>query len=113
MLITVTFTSGVSSNAAEFNKEKESPLFRARAKRAIGEKIHKIIENFKIKFIGLRLFFIPFQLFKFDEEINMYNNRPKSYDYCSYECKSYYCIYYGKGCEPTFDLWCLKDNNPK
>jgi len=60
ILIAISFASAVSSNNAKTNNKKESPLFGIRTRRAIVEKLGKIIENIKTKFIGDRLFFLPF-----------------------------------------------------
>jgi len=59
MILAVSMASAI--NTADIKKEKkESPLFGIRTNRAISEKIQKL----KTKFLGERLFFLPFQLFK-------------------------------------------------
>ena len=57
MLVTISFASAVSTNTN--TEKKESPLFRIRTKQSVGEKIGRIIENIKTKFIGDRIFFLP------------------------------------------------------
>jgi hypothetical protein len=57
MLVSISFVS-----AAEMNtdvEKKESPLFGIRTAKAINEKIGRIIDNIRTKFIGEKLFFIP------------------------------------------------------
>jgi len=65
-LISVTMASAI--NTADIKKEKkESPLYKIRTNRAISEKIQKL----KTKFFGERLFFLPFQLFKNNNNLNL------------------------------------------
>lgn len=61
MLVAITFATAVSSNTAS-TKKKESPLFKIRTKLAIGERLQTLRENIKAKFIGERMFFLPFIL---------------------------------------------------
>ena len=61
ILITISFTSTVSSNTKTNTKNKESPLYKIRTNRAIGKNLGKILENIKTKFFGERIFFLPFQ----------------------------------------------------
>ena len=56
MLIVISFTSSVISDNSKPVK-KESPLFGIRTRQAIREKIG----NFMRRFIGKRVFFLPFQ----------------------------------------------------
>jgi hypothetical protein len=58
MLVTITYASAINTSTAS-NEKKESPLFKIRTRLAIGEKIGKIMENIKTKFIGNRIFFVP------------------------------------------------------
>ena len=58
MLVTIAFSTVVNSTSDD---QKESPLYKLRTRRAINEKIDDIIEDIKTKFIGERIFFIPFQ----------------------------------------------------
>ena len=60
MLVTTTFASAVEINSYNLEK-KDSPLYRVRSKRIIGEKINLLINHIKAKFIGERLFFMPLQ----------------------------------------------------
>ena len=65
MLVAISLTSAVSSNEVKTVVEKkESPLFGIRTRQAIKEKLGEIIENIKTKYIGERLFFLPFQLIR-------------------------------------------------
>ena len=67
ILVTISLASAINSNNE--NLEKDSPLYKIRTKRAIGEKISKLIDNIKTKFIGERIMFLPFGFF------NILNNR--------------------------------------
>ena len=58
MLISISLVSAINANNSE--ETKESPLFRIRAENAIGQKIERIFEQIKSKFLGERIFFIPF-----------------------------------------------------
>ena len=60
MLLAISFASTVSSNTSKPIR-KESPLFGIRTRRAVKEKIGEVIENIKTKYIGERVFFLPFQ----------------------------------------------------
>ena len=62
MLLAMSFASTVSSNTSKPIR-KESPLFGIRTRRAVKEKIGDVIENIKTKYIGERVFFLPFQFF--------------------------------------------------
>ena len=59
MLVTISLASATNTNTTNTEK-KESPLWTIRTKRAISEKINNIIENIKTKFLGERIFFLPF-----------------------------------------------------
>jgi len=59
MLITISYATAVNTSTSVQNKE--SPLWGVRTKRAISEKISNIIENIKTKFLGERIFFLPFR----------------------------------------------------
>lgn len=60
MLVTILFATVVSSNTTTTVKKKESPLFGIRTRLAIGERLEKLKENIKARFIGERVFFLPF-----------------------------------------------------
>ena len=59
MMITIAFASTVTSNTSK-PVRKESPLFGIRARQAIREKIGNMMR----RFIGERVFFLPFQWLK-------------------------------------------------
>jgi len=54
MLVTISFATAINTNTTNTQK-RETPLFKIRTKRAIGERI----ENIKIWFIRNRIFRIP------------------------------------------------------
>ncbi len=59
MLSMISFSTVVGSNNAE--ERNESPLFRIRTRKAIGERLGDLKETLKTRFIGERVFFLPFQ----------------------------------------------------
>jgi len=61
ILVAISFASAVSSNTA-LGEKKESPLFGIRTRKAIGDRLQNLRENIKARFIGERVFFLPFQL---------------------------------------------------
>ena len=60
-LLTISFATAVSLNTVKTNDKKESPLYGIRTRRAIGERLGKIMNYIKTRFIGDRIFFLPFQ----------------------------------------------------
>ena len=60
MLVAISYAAAVDTNTAN-TKRKESPLYKIRTGKAIAEKITNIIENIRTKFLGERIFFLPFQ----------------------------------------------------
>ena len=54
ILISISFSTALSSNTNN-DENKESPLYRIRTRRAIGERIIELKEIIKTKFIGQRL----------------------------------------------------------
>lgn len=67
MLLAIAFASTVSSNTLKPAK-KESPLFRIRTRQAIKEKIGNMMR----RFIGERVFFLPFQWIKNKVNFQLY-----------------------------------------
>ena len=68
MLVTISFASAINTNTATTIEKTESPLYKIRTSLAIKEKIGQILENIKTRFIGERLFFIPFRLDRIREK---------------------------------------------
>ena len=58
MLVAISLASAIEINTDL--EKKESPLYRIRTRNAIGEKLTNIIETIKTKFLGDRIFFIPY-----------------------------------------------------
>jgi hypothetical protein len=71
MLVSISFVSSAEVNT--YVEKKESPLYGIRTRRAITENIEKIVKNIKTKFLGERVFWIPYHLF-------VYNRQSLSYD---------------------------------
>ena len=63
ILLVISFVSVVGYNTSTPIR-KESPLFGIRGRRAIYEKIGDMLENIKTKYVGKRVFFLPFQCIK-------------------------------------------------
>ena len=83
MLLAISFASSVSSNTTKTIEKKESPLFGIRTRQAIKEKIGDIIENIKAKYIGERVFFLPFQWLNNREKLTM---REQLQEKTSWDC---------------------------
>ena len=60
MLVTISFATAVSSNTNTTVEKKESPLFGIRTRLAIGERLESLKETIQAKFVGERIFFLPF-----------------------------------------------------
>lgn len=58
MLLAISFSTAVSSDTTS-DENRESPLFRVRARRAIGDRLKELRENIKARFIGERIFWLP------------------------------------------------------
>ncbi len=61
MLMAITFATAIQTTNTQ---KKESPLYKIRTRLAIGERILTLKETIKAKFLGERLFFLPFQWLK-------------------------------------------------
>ena len=66
MLVTISYASVISAN--DTVERKESPLYKIRTIKAIGERLEDIREIIKSRFIEDKIFFLPFQFLK--KEIN-------------------------------------------
>jgi len=64
MLLAIAFTSTVTSDTSKTSK-RESPLFGIRTRRAIRE---KIVDFIRTRFVGERVFFLPFYWLRNAEE---------------------------------------------
>jgi len=60
LLVAISFTSTINSSAGKTVRSKESPLFRIRIIKAIRERVG----DFLRRFVGERVFFLPFQWLK-------------------------------------------------
>ena len=81
MLVSISFVSSAEVNTAD--EKKESPLFGIRTRRAITEKIGKIVENIKTKFFGERVFFLPFQKLLIKDYVS--DDFDTQQQYCTFE----------------------------
>lgn len=70
MLLAISLASAVNTSTPV--KKKESPLFGIRTRQAIKERIGDIIENIKTKYIGERVFFLPFQWLRLKNIFHLY-----------------------------------------
>lgn len=85
MLIAISVAPAISSNTTEQTDQKESPLFGIRTRRAIRE---KIVDFVKARFIGERMFFLPFQWLKNREDL------PERYMFQKWTDDDYTCKEY-------------------
>ncbi len=67
MLVAITIASAI--NTTNTNK-KESPLFGIRTKLATGERLQYLKETVKARFVGDRLFFLPFNFLLKNSELS-------------------------------------------
>jgi hypothetical protein len=81
MLIAISFASAVNTNEKNAS-EKESPLYRIRAKSAVREKIGEMIDSIKTNFLGERIFFVPF--FRFMKREPAMPRMATDYDKCTW-----------------------------
>ena len=65
-IIAISYASAI--NTTTVIESKESPLFGIRTRRAIKERIGDVLENIKTKYIGERVFFLPFRWLRGREE---------------------------------------------
>ena len=59
MLLTISFASAINTNTIDIER-KETPLFKIRFGKAFTNEMRNIIEKIKTRFLGERIFFIPF-----------------------------------------------------
>lgn len=82
MLLTISVVTAIGNETQiENNKEKISPLFKIRTSQSKDEQIQKIQTNL----IGDRIFFLPFTLFKNNEQL--YNTEQYS---SKVKCRTYH-----------------------
>jgi|GEM_PF-4928086 len=103
MLVTISFATAIQTTNTD---KKESPLYGIRTRLAIGEKIQNLKETIKTRFIGDRLFFLPF---KWQETMsknvrNRLNEKSVYTDPCGFSvnavtCKYYLSCYLPAGCQ--------------
>jgi hypothetical protein len=119
MLVVISFSTAISSNTTTTVKKKESPLFGIRTRLAIGENLQDLKERIKARFIGERVFFLPFQLLRNrDVLIRSQTYIPSiCYTYCGAGCFTLNeCTYYvscdytscldDNTCSPTCEIFC-------
>jgi len=93
MLVAISYASAVSSNTTT-DEQRESPLFRVRTRRAIGERLGELKEIIKAKFIGERVFFLPFLSLRdiynryslYTEASSTYGCYTCDYSFCPTKC---------------------------
>jgi hypothetical protein len=108
MLVAISFASAVSTQTANTTK-KESPLFRIRTRKAIGERLQELKENIKARFIGERVFFLPFQWIRNKDELSVRNQLAEkilttNLHTCNsddFTCQHKWCTSSGPTCEVT------------
>jgi hypothetical protein len=99
MLVTISYATAKNDT---YISKKESPLYKIRTERAISEKIERILDSIKTKFLGNRIFLIPsFKIFSSDGSGNM---RIISLD--TPTCHLNICTYDNPNCPTGFILYC-------
>jgi hypothetical protein len=89
MLVTISYATAVNNNTNA--ESKESPLFGIRTRRAVTEKITNIIENIKTKFLGERIFFLPYQWPRNSDLPNLYTEYGKFNTCDTFRCFPLLC----------------------
>ena len=84
MLVTASFVSVVGTNL-ENNKAKESPLYKIRTTKRVGDKLGNILDSIRSKFLGERMFSSPFGYF-INRIPRLINNK---WSYSAMECMSW------------------------
>jgi hypothetical protein len=110
MLVAISYATAVNNNTNA--ESKESPLFGIRTRRAVTEKISKLIDNVKTRFIGERVFFIPVKFLRdIGNRINpLYSCTDCRLDTCIYtRCDSCTWDFNGKACTSHYRTC---DENP-
>ena len=64
ILLTISITSAIEVNKNQSIENKESPLYKIRTRQVLGDRLKELIECIKAKFLGERMFFLPFQWLK-------------------------------------------------
>jgi len=101
----ITFATAVSSNTTTAIAKKESPLFGIRTKLAIGEKLENLKENIKARFVGERLFFLPFQWLSDREGLSIRDRLGEKQETEGViSCQETHCGTPTKGC-PETECW--------
>ena len=59
LLVTISIASAVNTTISD--KKKESPLYGIRTRMVISERLGELLDNIKTKYIGERVFLLPFQ----------------------------------------------------
>ena len=92
LLVTISFASAVT--ITNNVKNKDSPLYGVRTGRAIKNKIIKIMNNFKIKFLQeRRICFLPFLFLRNGEVLPVNNIRNhRTGFYCKRETVHTHCV---------------------
>lgn len=94
-LVAISFATVVSSNTTTTVKKKESPLFGIRTRLAIGERVQDLKDTIKARFIGGRVFFLPFQWLRNKDDLSV---RQRLED----KTQDVYCTQYGEWtCQQT------------
>ena len=96
LLLAISFSAAVSSDITTTFKKRESPLFFIRTKRAIKTKIGTLMENIKAQFIGERVFFLPFQFLRDEDDISIRVRlaQKRTIDSSAWNCEGCTCVWW-------------------
>ena len=90
ILLTISITSAIEVNKNQSIENKESPLYKIRTRQVLGNRLKELIECIKARFLGERMFFLPFHwiLENIKLKDNTYNG-PTSHGYPTCDKPSY------------------------
>jgi hypothetical protein len=110
MLVTISFATAINTTPA---KKKESPLFGIKTELAIEEKIQNLRDNVKAKYVGERLFFLPFQFPRDNNPRDALQNKVRSSESwpCGFSYSAKTCLYYYTCYFPAGNCGNLNKNN--
>lgn len=101
ILVAISLASGFNTGTATAAERKDSPLFGIRTRRATRDRLQELRESIKTRFIGERIFFLPFSSFpRLQKILNPEMYSKLSNEGCMWtDCVE--CTYDGsKFCEP-------------
>ena len=81
ILLVISVVSVVGYNTSKPIR-KESPLFGIRTRRVVKERIDEVIDNIKTKYVGERVFLLPFQWLRKQGEFSLRQQLVEKSTFC-------------------------------